>query len=157
MKSIHSTALACAALFAGCAQVQTRTQPKYNMAWIKHPFVVHLLTDGRGIDRQIAQALRARGYDATFGALPEMPDSADAAVYYQDNWASDFTTYLIGIDIQVRTPRTDKPLAIGHYFKPSFTGRPPSVAIDKVIDDIFPQKAPLPPLPSDSGDLELPH
>ena len=33
-------------------------------------------------------------------------------------WTWDFTTYMIEIDIQVRSARTDKIVAVGHYFGP---------------------------------------
>lgn len=136
---------------AGCAVTSTREAPKANLGSIKHPFVVHLLTDGRGVDATIARELRHRGYDATYGSATEMPDNADARIVYQDRWQSDFTTYLIQIRIEVRTARTDYPLAIGSAERPSIFGQDPAVLIDRVLFKLFPAKKPLPDLPPPSN------
>jgi hypothetical protein len=151
--------LAVAGLLAltACSQVIVRTSPQADFAGIKHPYVVHLLSDARGIDRAIANELRARGYAASFGARTEMPDDADVVVLYQDHWTTDFTTYMIGIDIQVRTARTDKPLAITSYFKPSITGDTPADVIDVILKKIFPAKPGLPPLPPEPDQPDLVH
>ncbi|MGH7995553.1 MAG: hypothetical protein ACREFX_04285 [Opitutaceae bacterium] len=152
--------LAAALLLAlsGCAHLAVRTLPKLDLARYQHPFVVHLLSDGHGIDRAIAQALRARGYDADYGADTEMPDDADLEIDYDDNWSSDFTRYLYGLDIQVRAARIENVLAIGSYDKPSIFGRPTSVAATAVIDRLFPQKKPaFPPLPPRSDMPNLRH
>lgn len=146
------------ALLSGCAQIAVRTQPRLNLATLRRPFVIHLLSDGRGVDRLIAQELRARGYDADYGARTEMPDNADAALIYDGNWSTDFATYLFGLDVEVRTPRTDVALAVGSYQKPSLGYRPETVAVDAVIDRLFPKKSPAyPPLPPRSDMPDLPH
>ncbi|HZZ57152.1 MAG TPA: hypothetical protein VFE31_04920 [Opitutaceae bacterium] len=146
-------ALALAA--SGCAVLRVREAPNAKLGSIKHPFVVSLLTDGRGVDAAITRELRRRGYDATYGAATEMPDNADARILYQDRWQSDFTTYMISIQIEVRTARTDYPLALAYAERPSIFGQDKTVMIDKVLNKLFPAKHPLPILPplSDTPDF----
>ncbi|HEY3755626.1 MAG TPA: hypothetical protein VGL42_05710 [Opitutaceae bacterium] len=136
---------------SGCAVVSTREAPRANLGNLKHIFVVHLLTDGRGIDATITRELRRRGYDATYGSAPEMPDNAEVRILYEDRWTSDFTTYLNSIRFEIRTARTDYPLAIGSASRPSIFGQDPAVIIDKVLFKLFPAHPPLPPLPPRSN------
>jgi hypothetical protein len=154
-----AVAVATAAVMAwagGCAQVTARTAPNVNVAGFKHYYVVHVLTDGHGVDQAIARELRGRGYDATYGPRTEMPENTDAAVIYEDHWNFDFTNYMIGVDMQVRTPRTDKPLAIVHVFQPSVMGHTPAEVIDIALDKLhFKPRAPLPPLPPASNTPDL--
>lgn len=143
--------LMIALLGGGCASVAVRKDPKMDFAKVKHVYVIHLLTDGRGVDRMIANRLRARGYDATFGPRTEMPQDMDAVVLYEDEWTFDFTTYMIALNLQVRTPRTDVPLAVANVRRPSITGGSPVTLIDKLVKDIFPARPPLEPLGPPTG------
>jgi len=78
-----------------------------------------------------------------------MPPKVDAVVVYDDQWATDMSTYMISLDFQIRTPRTDRPLAVAFIRHPSLTltGGNPRRLVDKIINKLFIQKPPLPLLP----------
>ena len=70
-------------------------------------------------------------------------------VVYDDQWATDMSTYMNSLDFQIRTPRTDRPLAVAFIRHPSLTltGGNPRRLVDKIINKLFIQKPPLPLLP----------
>jgi hypothetical protein len=140
---------AIVALLAGCAQFDTRVARKTDLGEFKHIYVQHLLTDGRGIDEIIARELRRLGYDASAGPLTLMPQNAEVIVAYQDRWTFDFTTYMIEIDMQVKTARSDRLLAEGRSFRPSLVGNSPVELIDQILNKWFkPHVPPVPQTPS---------
>jgi hypothetical protein len=131
-------ALAAAAALTGCTHLVTRSLPKANIGNYKHIFVEHRLADSYGIADEMARQLREMGYDASAGALTMLPGSAELIVSYDDMWTWDFNTYMIEIDMQVRSARTDKILAVGHYFRPSMVfGRPPASMIHDLLVKLF--------------------
>jgi hypothetical protein len=131
--------LACA-LAAGCAHINTRSLPKANLSSHRHIFVEHRLPDSYGVADEIARQLRAMGYDASSGALTMMPPETELIVSYDDMWTWDFNNYMIEIDMQVRTARGDKTLAVGHYFRPSMVfGHPPADMIHELLVKLFKQ------------------
>ena len=86
----------------------------------------------------MARQLRAMGYDASSGALTMMPPGTEMIVSYDDMWTWDFNTYMIEIDVQVRNARTDKIVAVGHYFRPSMIfGHPPADMIHELLVKLF--------------------
>ncbi len=131
-------ALAGMALLAGCSQVTMRALPKADIASRKHIFVEHRLADSYGVADEIARQLRAMGYDASAGALTMMPIGTELIVSYEDMWTWDFSTYMIEIDLQVRSARTDKILAVGHDFRPGAQfGHPPGDMIHELLAKLF--------------------
>jgi hypothetical protein len=142
--------LTVAALFCGgCIHVSSRADPKTNLSDFKKFYVIHTLVDGRGVDRLIARELRRRGYDATYGSRTEMPPKVDAVVIYDDHWETDMSTYMYSLDVQIRTPRSDRPLAVAFVKHPSLTltGGNPQRLVDKIVNKLFVQKTPLDDLP----------
>lgn len=131
-------ALAGAAALAGCSHLVTRSLPNADIGHHKHIFVEHRLADSYGIADEIARQLTELGYDANAGALTMMPSDAELVVAYEDMWTWDFNTYMIEIDVQVRNARTDKILAVGHYYRPSMVfGRLPSDMIHELLVKLF--------------------
>ncbi len=141
MPAKRTTALAALAgllFLAGCSQVSTRSLPKADIGGQKHIFVERRLADNYGVSEEIARQLRAMGYDASAGALTMMPPGTDLVVSYDDMWTWDFTTYMIEIDLQVRSARTDKILAVGHYFGPhAVFGHAPPEMIHELLAKLF--------------------
>lgn len=135
---------ALALLLPACTNLSTREAPSVSPKRIGHVYVEHRLADGRDLDQLIAAELRSRGYDATAGQSTMMPEGEDAIVDYVDTWTSDFTTYLIELDITVRDARSGVELATGRIFKPSLTGTSPQRMIAEVMDKIF--KPHVPPV-----------
>jgi hypothetical protein len=134
-------ALAAAAglfLLAGCTQITTRSLPRSDIGNQKHIFVERRLADNYGVAEEIARQLRSMGYDASSGALTMMPIGTDLIVSYDDMWTWDFTTYMIEIDMQVRSAHTDKILAVGHFFGPHvILGHAPPQMIHELLEKMF--------------------
>jgi len=126
------------AVLAGCSHLVTRALPSADIGSYKHIFVEHRLADSYGIADEMARQLTEMGYDASAGALTMMPSNAELVVSYEDMWTWDFNTYMIEIDVQVRNARTDKILAVGHYYRPSMVfGHPPASMIHELLAKLF--------------------
>lgn len=133
--------LLCAAAFlTGCSSVSTRKV--IDLAPFKHIYVVHRLTDDHHIDELFVHELQSRGHDASSGPLTMMPDNADAILTYEDRWAWDFKSYLIELDINLRTARTDKKLADGRYYQPTIKTKPPAEVIHELLASLMPAAGP---------------
>jgi hypothetical protein len=131
-------AVAASLVLCGCTQITTRSLPKTDLSGHKRVFVEHRLADSYGVADEIARQLRAMGYDASSGALTMMPTETEFVVSYDDMWTWDFNTYMIEIDMQVRTARSGKILAVGHYFRPTMVfGHPPSAMIHELLVKLF--------------------
>ena len=116
----------------------TRSLPNANVGHYKHIFVEHRLADSYGIADEMARQLREMGYDASAGALTMLPTDAEIILTYDDMWTWDFNTYMIEFDVQVRASRTDKILAVGHYYRPSMVfGHPPASMIHELLVKMF--------------------
>ncbi|HMD61512.1 MAG TPA: hypothetical protein VKG78_08780 [Opitutaceae bacterium] len=136
-------AMAAAAALTGCSHLVTRSLPNADIGHYKHIFVEHRLADSYGIADEMARQLMEIGYDASAGALTMMPSDAELVVSYEDMWTWDFNTYMIEIDVQVRNARTDKILAVGHYYRPSMVfGHPPASMIHELLVKLFRRPAP---------------
>jgi len=131
-------ALAGLLLLAGCSQITTRSLPNSKIGNQKHIFVERRLADNFGVAEEIARQLRAMGYDASFGALTMMPPGTELVVSYDDMWTWDFSTYMIEIDLQVRSARSDKIIAVGHFFAPHVVlGHAPPEMIHQLLANLF--------------------
>ena len=127
-----------AAVLSGCTQLTTRSLPNADVGHYKHIFVEQRLVDNYGVADAMARQLREMGYDASAGALTMMPSSAELIVSYDDMWTWDFNTYMIEFDVQVRSARTDKILAMGHYYRPTMVfGHPPAAMIRELLAKLF--------------------
>ncbi len=69
-------------------------------------FVENHGSDGRGLERIIAEEIRARGFQVTSGTSAHLPPSANFLVTYIDRWNWDMRTYLLEIKIEVRNVKT---------------------------------------------------
>ena len=131
-------AFAAASILAGCTQLSTRSLPNSEIGHYKRIFVEQRLVDNYGVAEAMARELRAMGYDASAGALTMMPSNAELIVSYDDMWTWDFNTYMIEFDVQVRSARTDKILAMGHYYRPTMVfGHPPAAMIRELLAKLF--------------------
>ena len=131
-------ALAGALVLAGCTHLRTRSLPNSDIGKFKHVFVEQRLADSYGVADEISRQLREMGYDSSAGALTMMPQGTDLIVSYEDLWTWDFNTYMIEIDMGVRSARTDKIMAVGHYNRPSMGfGHPPAAMIHELLLKLF--------------------
>lgn len=122
----------------GCASVETRKI--IDLTPFKHVFVEHLLTDDKRVDETIVTELNHLGYVASSGPLTMMPDDADAVLSYEDRWEWDFRSYMIEFNVTVRTARTKKKLADGHYYQPTPNSKSPAEVVSKVLTPLFAKK-----------------
>lgn len=126
-----------ALLLTGCSSVQTRRSPGVDLNRFQRFYVIHRLTDDRHIDEMIVARLQALGREASAGPLTMMPDGTEAIVTYQDEWAWDFKSYLIQLDIQIRHAHRDRQLGHGSYRQPSPVTKPPQELVRAILDPLF--------------------
>lgn len=128
--------LSVAILLGGCSSVSTRQV--IDLTPFKHVYVVHRLTDDHHLDELFVQELQRRGHEASSGPLTMMPDTTDAILTYADRWEWDFKSYLIELDLELRTARTDKKLADGRYYQPNLKTKPPAEVIHELLTSLMP-------------------
>jgi hypothetical protein len=138
MKFSAAPLLLLAALLAGCTTASTRKV--MDLAPFKHIYVVHRLADDRHIDELFVAELKRLGHEASCGPLTLLPDHADAILTYTDRWEWDFKSYLIELSLEIRTARTEKKLADGHYYAPSPKSRPPAEIVRELLGPLFTRK-----------------
>lgn len=131
--------LLLAVLLAGCTSVYIDRRPRSDFSKLKRIYVEHRLADNHQIDRMIVDELRALGYDASAGPLTMLPDGTDAILTYQDDWAWDFKSYLIELNVQLRGAIKEQYLAAGTYRQPSPLPKPPEEVVRLLLPRIFKQ------------------
>jgi uncharacterized lipoprotein YajG len=130
-------ALVLAVMTTGCAvnRATATVDPTARLDTVKSLYVKHQEKDGRGIDKLIAENLRARGYQVSVGN--EAPGRPEAVVTYVDKWMWDITMYMLELTIQIRDPGTDYPIASGHSLHTSLTRKSPPEMVDEVLGNIM--------------------
>jgi hypothetical protein len=124
-------------LTTGCTEVSVKKQPKLDLSKYHRIFVEQPFNENHHVDEYLAAELRAVGCDATSGPLTMMPENTDAVLSYAARWNGDFKLYLIELDIGLRTPHTNKPLAEGRYYQPSAFTKPPAAVAHELITRLF--------------------
>ena len=131
MKAAASLLFLFAWSFAGCTAVRTHVDKDRHLASVRHFFVVSNLNDNHGIDESIARALKARGFQVENGPITMMPDSAQAAISYEDRWAWDFSNHMVRLQIAAQDPQSVQPYATAFYQK--------NVALSTEVDAVVNQ------------------
>ena len=116
--------------------------PGADLSTVKSVYVVRLASDGRNVNRMIADALVARGLSATTGDSHKAPDGVDAVITYQDKWMWDITMYMIQLDIQFRKPVSEIPIATGSSMRTSLARKSAEGMVKEVLDQIFAKGSP---------------
>jgi len=130
--------LALLALFlTSCTSVYTDRNPRTDFTTLKRFYVERRLADNHQIDRAIVAELQAMGLEASSGPMTMMPQEVDAVITYHDEWAWDFTDYLIQLHIQIRSAHRDRPLAFGTYRQPRPLPKPPDHVIRVILSRIL--------------------
>jgi|ERR1044071_789997 hypothetical protein len=130
--------LSIVAGLSGCVSNKNATiMPGANLGPIKNYYVVHLPADDRKVNQLIAEDLTRRGFQASTGEANDAPLTAEALVTYYDKWMWDITMYLLQLDIQIRNPKTQAPLATGIAMHSSLGRRSPPEMVKEVLDEIF--------------------
>ena len=130
-------ALIVLGLLSSCHTVHTDVDRKVDATALRHIYIERELSDGRHLDKLLAQELVRLGYDASYGPLTLMPEDTQAIIAYQAQWTFDFTTYLIELDVAVRDAKTGREFAVGRYFHPAVLAKDPAKIAAAVLDPIF--------------------
>lgn len=139
MKALVLLLTCCALITAGCRSIYTDSDPRIDLGEMKRFFVERRLADNHHVDRAIVQDLRARGFEAWSGPLTMMPEQVDAIISYHDEWAWDFKSYVIQLDIRIRAAHREQTLAVGTYRQPTPFTKQPAQVIHTILDSIFQQ------------------
>ena len=119
-------------LLAGCGTPST-SRKVMALDPFQKIFVVQALNDNHHLDELLVAELRRHGREASSGPKTMMPEHTDAMLTYSDRWVWDFKTYLIELNLELHTARTEKKLADAHYYHPSMRSEKP----DDVIRDLL--------------------
>lgn len=140
LRSVSILVLAASALIlSGCSTALT-FHKAVNLSPYKRIYVESRLSDNHRLDEQLANELKALGYDATFGVATMRPDKVDAIMTYEDRWQWDFKDYLIDMQIDLRETRGNKPLATGHYHQAGITTKSSAEVIRLILQPLFQAK-----------------
>ena len=123
-------------LLTGCINSAHKSiNPTADLSNIKIIHVEQFARDSRGLDKVIAEQLRAMGYTASTGDT--IPENSDAIITYRDKWRWDMSMYLLSISIKIRDPDTLFPMANAISLHTSVTRQSPSTMIREALNNIF--------------------
>lgn len=131
--------LLLAVFLSGCSSTYIDRRPHTDFSKLKRVYVEHRLSDNHQIDQTIVTELRALGIEASAGPLTMLPDGTDAILTYQDEWAWDFKSYLIELNLQLRGAIKEQYLAAGTYRQPSPVTKTPAEVVRLILARIFKQ------------------
>lgn len=125
------------ALCAGCSSVSVQKAPNVDLTKFHRVFVEQRLNENNHLNEMMVDELRRLGREASTGPMTMMPEDTDAVLSYDARWTWDFRTYLIELNVGLRTARTGKRLAEGRYYQPSVRPRAPDVVVRDIITKMF--------------------
>lgn len=125
--------------FSGCAIVDLRSSqmPDADLSSIKTLYVVRLEQDNRNIHYIIQHELDEMGFQANAGSTIGIPNDIDAIVTYEDRWYWDLGNYMLKLNIEIRNPKTNYPLAVGESLRTSLARKTPSEMAREILESIF--------------------
>jgi hypothetical protein len=132
---LPSVLLLALVFFSGCASysaVHSRS-----LEGMRRFFVLSNANDNRALDHQIANALRARGFEAETGPITMMSDNAQAVVIYQDQWTWDFGDHLVYLQVSVRDRKSTHNLATATFRTRLPTRTPTSGIVQGLVDRLL--------------------
>jgi hypothetical protein len=123
----------------GCAvnRETASVSPGADITKLKSLYVVKFDPDERGVNTLIANELAAMGFTAKTGAEAEKPSDVDALVTYRDKWFWDITMYMLELDVTLRNPQSNFPLAVGNSLHTSLTRKSSEEMVKEVLRNIF--------------------
>jgi hypothetical protein len=145
MKNIFSTLIVCliiAFFFSGCAIVDLRSSqiPGSDLSSINRLYVIHFEPDQRNLHYVIRDELIEMGFQAESGSGLKLPNDIDAIVTYEDRWFWDLANYMLQLNIEIRNPKTNYPLAVGESIRTSMARKNPDEMAREVLESIFKSK-----------------
>lgn len=129
--------IVCALFLTGCVNIATaKVEPGTNLAAIKTMYVKQIPADKRGVNEIVADKFRSKGVKVKTG-LEDPTDPVDALVTYADKWMWDITMYMIELNVAIRDPKSQSPIATGYSKHGSLTRLSPKEMVDEVVDNIY--------------------
>jgi hypothetical protein len=125
------------AFCAGCSSVSVQKAPSVDLTKFHRVFVEQRLNENNHLNEMMVDELRRLGHEASTGPMTMMPEDTDAVLSYDARWTWDFRTYLIELNLGLRTAKTGKRLAEGRYYQPSVNPRAPDVVVHGIITKMF--------------------
>lgn len=131
-------------LCTGCtSNVSARRHPDLDIGRFRYIFVERRLNENRHINEMLVEEIRRLGLEAETGPLTMLPDKADAVLRYNARWTWDFRTYLVELDMELHTARTEKKLADARYYQPTMRPKAPEQVVRELVARMFaPARAP---------------
>lgn len=129
--------LASLALFTGCTSLTVRQAPQIDLAKYRKIFVLQPFNENHHVDEFFVYELRQLGRSASSGPETMMPEDTDAVLAYDTRWTWDFTTYLIEIDVSLRTAHTNKLIAQARFYQPSARPKQPEAVVHQIVQRLF--------------------
>ena len=127
-------------ILSGCASYSSQIEHGRSLKKIQRFFVVSNLNDNHGIDKLIAEVLRARGREADSGPLTMMPDDTQAIVTFNDHWTWDFGDHLTFLQIAVRDTKSEQSFATATFGAKIPLHEAASDTITRVVDQLLDKK-----------------
>lgn len=145
MKNIIPKLVVCLFIVSfnsGCAIVDLRSSqtPGSDLSSVNRLYVVHFEPDRRNLHDVIRDELIEMGLQAESGPRWDIPDDIDAIVTYEDRWFWDLVNYMLQLNIEIRNPKTNYPLAIGESIRTSLARKNPDEMAREVLESIFKSK-----------------
>ncbi len=121
----------------GCAnRAISKVEPGVNLASIKTVYVKKHLADDRGTNALIVEKLSSKGIAVTSGT-DGYPKNVDAVLTYKDTWVWDLTPYMLELDVVIREPDSNLPIAKANSMHTSLSRFTPKQMVDEAIDNLF--------------------
>ena len=144
MKNIFSKLGICLfiiSFYSGCiVDLRSLQIPGSDLSSINRLYVVHFEPDKRNLHDLIRDELIEMGFQADSGPGSKIPNDIDAIVTYEDRWYWDLGNYMLQLNIEIRNPKTNYPLAIGESIRTSMARKNPSDMAREVLESIFKSK-----------------
>lgn len=128
-------------LLAGCASVTVyRTSKQTSLENMRSIYVAHFAPDDRHLERTIADDLKLRGYNVSYGDGNNIPANVDTIVTYVDHWQWDLSNYMIDIEIEFRQAKDKEKIISAKSYRPSLQRKSPKEMIKEALDRILEQE-----------------
>ena len=127
-------------ILGGCASFDAQVEHGRSLAGVQRFFVVSNLNDNHALDRQIVEALKARGREADSGPLTMMPDNTQAVISFQDHWTWDFGEHLVFLQIAVRDTRSEQPFGSVTFSAKIPLREDAPVTVARLVDQLLDKK-----------------
>jgi len=126
----------------GCAvnRASATLMADADLSKVKTLYVVHSENDKHDIDKDLKTAFEKRGFVVSTGPAQTTPYAQDAVVTYIDKWMWDLTMYLLELQVTVRNPASNFPLATADSVHTSLTRKSPAEMADEVAANIVAAK-----------------